>query len=68
MSPRHSTAMLRHFALTFGALAFLAGIIWVGVNIEWTRPWLIGWFMAAIVVLPPVLVVFAPNKREQDNG
>lgn len=68
MSLRHSTAMLQNFALTFGALAFLAGIIWVGVNIEWTRPWLIGWFMAAIVVVPPVLVVFASNKGEQDNG
>jgi Flp pilus assembly protein TadB len=68
MSSRHTTAMLRDFALTIGALAFLAGVIWLGVNVEWTRPWLIGWFMAAIVVLPPLLVVFAPNKREQDNG
>lgn len=67
MSPRATAKCLSDFAITLGALAFLAGILWLGVNIEWTRPWLIGWLMASIIVTPPLLVLFSANGRDDEN-
>lgn len=71
MSPRHSTSLWAEFAWTLAALAVIAGVIWLGVMVEWARPWLIAWVVGSIVFGPVVTMMFFSAERDeegQDNG